>query len=213
MPWWPVVIGLLLLLGSGVLALSVRVRLVFEEGRRLIGLSLGRRTGIEVDAGARAGVVRLAGIPLKKFRFGAGAAAPKEPAPAAPRRKRSPRTAGGARRDLAEIGRLGPRILRALGSYLAALSRAATVEECRAHIEAGFASPDHTGLAFGCYQAALGAGPVWLAQIRYVPVWDGPAFRASGRFTAALPLYRLAGRTVLLAWRLPIRKIIRLARA
>lgn len=214
MPWWLAVIGIILLILIGVLALSVRLRLIYEKSHRLVGLTLGRRTGLEVNFLTHYAILRLAGIPLRHIDLKAEEeeAPPEEevrpePEPEKPDRGRR---AAARKRKIATARELAPQILRALWNYLKGLYRATSIEEFGAHIEAGLSSPDRTGQIYGCYQAILGAGPAALARVQFVPVWVGPAFQASGRLVLAIPLYRLVWRTIVLIWQLPIKRIIKL---
>ncbi|MCP4684479.1 MAG: hypothetical protein GY867_03425 [bacterium] len=91
------------------------------------------------------------------------------------------------------------------------LLRASIIEQAEGEIEGGFDSPDLTGQAYGFYSAAMGAAPALAGRFRYVPDWTGASFSGAARLTVALPMYRLAARTTVLIWRLPIRKIVKLA--
>jgi hypothetical protein len=96
-------------------------------------------------------------------------------------------------------------------SYLKIIVKSLAVEELQGEIEGGFDSPDLTGRAFGYYRAVLGAVPALAGHFRYYPVWTGAVFSGSLRLAVVLPLYKMLYRTLLLVFRLPLRKIIKVA--
>jgi hypothetical protein len=104
-----------------------------------------------------------------------------------------------------------PKCAKALHGYSFGILRSIIVEELQAEIEAGFDSPDLTGLTFGYYQAALAAAPGVVGRVEYRPDWTGASFSGQARGSVALPLYRLLGRSIVLVYQLPLREILKLA--
>ena len=100
---------------------------------------------------------------------------------------------------------------RPLWSFSAGILRNIAIEEAQGEIRAGFDSPDLTGIAFGYYSAAAAAVPAMAGRLRFTPDWQGPSFAGKARLTVALPLYRLAARTIVLLFRLPLREMIKVA--
>ena len=192
------------------LVLRLRLRLEISSDRKLLFAGLGQ-TGPEFDFRSRTGVVRLFGLRTKQFRLGgrkpekkereADKARRAEKKPPKAKRKRSPK----------EIVKILPQCLRALGKYLLGLLKAAIVEQAEGEIEAGFDAPHLTGELFGFYQAALAAAPGVVGRVRYIPDWTGQSFSGSVRCSVAWPVYKLIWQTTLLVFRLPVRKIIKLA--
>jgi len=198
------------------LTARLRIRLNLASDRKLLFVGLGR-SGPEFHLGERKGELRLFGFRL--FSFAAGKEKKKEKRigekiseaiakektskPAKPKKKR--------RRPLKEMLRAVPQCSKALWLYFMDLLKAFIIEEAEGEIEGGFDAPDLTGQAFGFYQAALGAVPALAGRFRYTPDWTGASFSGAVRLTVALPMYRLVGRTLMLLWRLPVIKIVKLA--
>ncbi|MBU0984666.1 MAG: hypothetical protein KKA42_12390 [candidate division Zixibacteria bacterium] len=227
-----IIFALLCVLVFAVLMLRIRMRLEISGDRRLLFVGLGR-SGPELDFVRKTGVLRVFGWKTREFALGdkdekepakaavlekttaqkaevlsqaeaAKAAKPAEPAKTKKiRRKR--------RRSPAEIIRLVPACSKALWKYFIGLLGGMIVEQAEGDIEAGFDSPDLTGQAFGYYQAAMGAVPAVMSRIHFTPDWTGPSFSGAVRLAVALPVYRLVGQTVALIWRLPVRKIVKVA--
>ncbi len=199
-----------------VLILHLRLRGVWSTEHRLLALSLGRRSGLELDFLHDRMTVRVAGFAVHER----GLNEPEEAEP--PRssdKKKQPATAKARKhrnrpslKRIYAIARdLLPPVRKAVWNYVRGLLRAVIVEEMEARIEAGFESPDQTGMAFGYYQAVLGMVPAAAGRLVYVPDWLGASFDASGRLTVSLPLYRFVWRTLVLLWQLPSRKILKMA--
>lgn len=110
-----------------------------------------------------------------------------------------------------EALQLAPAVVSALWSSSLELLRSLIVEQLQAEVEGGFEEPDLTGMAFGYYQAALAAAPGLVSHVGYTPVWTEAGFVGQARGSIALPLYRLILVSVRMAWRLPLRQLIKLA--
>lgn len=198
------------------LATRLRLRLNLSSDRKLLFVGLGR-SGPEFHLGAKKGELKLFGFrilsfdtggrekPKKKLRKQISEAVKKEKEAKAEK----PKTR--RKRSLRNILTVVPQCSRALWLYFIELLKASIIEQAEGEIEAGFDSPDLTGQAFGFYQAALGAVPALAGRFRYIPDWTGASFSGAVRLTVALPMYRLVGRTLVLIWRLPVRKIVKLA--
>ncbi len=205
-------IGLLILL----LILHLRLRAEWSRQHRLVAVSIGRRTGVEIDFVDRATFIRFAGFTLSRRPFDRDT---KEELPAKKARKKAKAAAKSARpkkrrslRSIYErVRSLGPSILKAAWNFAKGILRAGVVEELEARIEAGFDQPDQTGMAYGYYQAMLGMVPAAAGRLVFVPDWSGASFAASGRLTVSLPLYRLVWRVIVLLWQLPSRKLLKMA--
>ena len=104
-----------------------------------------------------------------------------------------------------------PQSFGALWRYFVGLLSAAIIEQAEGEIEAGFDAPHITGQVYGCYQAALAIAPTLVGRVKYTPVWSGRSFSGALRVSIAWPVYRLIWQTVLLIWRLPVRKFVKLA--
>ena len=59
--------------------------------------------------------------------------------------------------------------------------------------------------------AALGAVPAIAGRFRYIPRWDQQYFGGSVRLSLAIPVYRIALRTIVFIYKLPLRDLIKLA--
>lgn len=202
----------LVLLAASLLLLRLRLRLEVSSDRKLVFLGLGR-SGPELDFRRRQGVLRVFGLRL--LRFGLGG---REGQPAEKTKREKPKTKTPAkpsrpkrRRPARNVLAILPQCLKALGRYALGLLRAAVLEQAEGEIEAGFESPHITGQVFGYYQAALAAAPGLMGRVVFVPVWTGQSFSGALRVTVAWPAYRLVWQTGRLVFRLPVRKIIKLA--
>ncbi len=200
------VLIILLALVIAVSVLCLRVGFELADNRRLLRVCVGR-TGPEINFSTRQGMLRLFGWQIKKFSL-------KGKKPEAERvevkKKRPPKKAK-RERSLRDVLRILPQCIKPLAGYLISLLRAAAVEELEGEIEAGFAEPDLTGMTYGYYQAVLAAVPSVIGRVRYIPDWNGASFSGSARLTVALPLYKLAWRTIVLVMKLPLRKLMKLA--
>jgi len=199
-----------------VLVLHLRLRGVWSAEHRLLALSLGRRSGLELDFLRDRLTVRVAGFAVHERGLNGPEEAEsprpsdnkRQPGPAKPRKHRK-------RPSLKRIYTIArdllPPVRAAVWNFIRGLLRAVVVEEMEARIEAGFESPDRTGMAYGYYQAVLGIVPAAAGKLVYVPDWLGASFDASGRLTVSIPLYRFVWRTLVLLWQLPSRKILKMA--
>jgi hypothetical protein len=196
---------ILVTLAVGVMMLHLRLRLEYSDARRLLFVGLGR-SGPEIDFVDRIVRIRLCGITLTSIAI---TGRQKPPTPAKKER------VAGPRRSKMNIGgwiAVLPQTAGALRRYFVSLLRATVIEQAEGEIRGGFETPDLTGQVFGYYQAALAAVPSEAGRIRYTPDWTGESWSVALRFSASMPLYRLAWSTLVLLWHLPITKIVRLVR-
>ncbi|MDH4157060.1 MAG: hypothetical protein OEW00_07280 [candidate division Zixibacteria bacterium] len=191
-----------------VLLLNLRIRIDLDRDRRLVFLGLGR-SGPEIDFATRTGAVRLFGVRVKSFEL--GRAKKKAAVPAVPTEEKKAVKKPKRERPLKDVLAVAPRCVCAAVGYLIDLWKSIVVEELEGRVEAGFDSPDLTGQVYGYYQAALAAVPGVAGRFAWVPDWTGPSLSGSMRLTVALPLHRLALRTLVLMCKLPLRELIKLA--
>jgi hypothetical protein len=191
-----------------VLFLNLRIRIVLDRDHRLVFLGLGH-SGPEVDFATRTGTVRLFGTRTKSFKLKRAKKKPAEPKLPTEEKKAAKKPK--RERPLRDILSVAPRCARAAIGYLIDLWKSMAVEELDGRIEGGFDSPDLTGRVYGYYQAALAAAPGVTGRLAWVPDWTGPSFSGSLHLTVALPLHRLAFRTIVLICKLPLRELIKLA--
>jgi len=183
----------------GLLMLRLRVRYINQPDRHRLFAGLGR-SGIEIDYRARTSRLKLFGVRFKSSPLDK----PREKAEPKPRTEKK---TSRRRRSFKDIAAVLLKSRSALWRYTVGLLGSLIIEELEAKIEAGFEEPDLTGVTYGYYQAALGAVPAVVGRLHFVPDWTGASFAAQGRVAVALPMYRLAGKTIGLLWRLPLREI------
>ncbi|MEA1981715.1 MAG: hypothetical protein U9N54_12195 [candidate division Zixibacteria bacterium] len=183
----------------------LRVRLKFEFGtdNNLLFIGLGK-TGPEFDFKTKTGIIKFAGLKLKKFSF----SKPKTEKKTKPKKIKKIKK---RIRPFKNILKILPNILNSVWKFFIGLLKSVIVEEFSGQIKAGFDSPDNTGLLFGYYQAALNAVPSVIGRVTYTPVWDEASFNGAVRGSFALPMYRIIFQTIKLAVSLPLRDIIKLA--
>jgi hypothetical protein len=192
-----------------VLLLRLRLRLRLDKDHRLLFMGLGR-SGPELDFARGQGVLKLFGFRVKTFpieKFEGTKVAKNISSKAQRARRHTLRRSS----TLEEGKTLIRDILKASWRYTVDMFKASIIEQFDGRIEAGFESPDTTGLAFGYYQAFIGAVPAVAGRFIYVPVWTGRSFTGAFRFSIALPLYRLIYHTIRYWFRLPIRKMMKLS--
>lgn len=198
------IIGLLLV---AITLLRIRVRFELSRDERLLFVGLGR-SGHEQDFVARVGWIKLFGMRVKTLR----PEEKKEPTVKSAKKKKKPEKKKTERQRSIKDGlAMVPGVFRALNNYLWSLIRSVRVEELDGEIEAGFDSPDTTGQAYGYYQAALATVPSVAGRLRFTPDWSGPSFNGSARVALAIPLYKIILRTIVLIFKLPLRKLVKLA--
>jgi len=204
-----IALTIVVVLTVALLLVRLRLQVEISPERRIVFVGLGR-TGPEIDFVRREIQIRLSGLRIKRFPF---------------RRQVVRVKTAGTEESQARIGepsskrsrsaRAGldilPQCLGALWSYFVGLLQAAIIEQAEGEIEAGFDAPHVTGQVYGCYQAALAIAPALVGRFQYTPVWTGSSFSGALRVTIAWPIYRLFWQTMLLIWRLPIRKFVKLA--
>jgi len=204
---WYFVLILFLAAVTAVMILRVRVRVeVSGTQRRVLFVGLGR-SGADMDLVGKLGRLQLFGVSVKSFEL--GRKKPKPPKEKA-EKKAEPKKAR-RKRSLLDSLKIMPETVGALWSYVVSLIKATVVEELNGKIEAGFDEPDLTGMTFGYYQAALAAVPSVVGKVQFEPDWTGASFTGSMRVAAAIPLYKLTWRTVVLLFQLPLRKLLRVA--
>jgi hypothetical protein len=191
--------------------LRLRVRFELSDGHRVLFVGLGR-CGPELDFARKQGIIKLAGIRIKRFDL--ARERKEEPVRVKvkkPRPARRPRVKKAVRRSPGDIVRVLRRCVRPAWAYLISLLKAAIVEKLEGRIEGGFDEPHVTGAVFGYYRAALAAVPGVVGRVQYVPVWIGPSFSGQARVAVAIPLYKFLARTAVLIVRLPLRDLVKLA--
>lgn len=190
------------------LLVRLRLRIDFSESKRLLFIGLGQ-TGPEFDFFNHTRTFRLFGIALSpKPLHRATSPTPAQSADSTPQPRRARRSA-----PISAWLPLIPDIFGSVLSFVAGLLRSVIIEECAGAIRASAPSPDQTGQLFGCYCALAGAVPAIGAHLSFEPDWlDGPSFSGTVRFSAALPLYALLYRVLILLWSLPLWQLYRLSR-
>ncbi len=202
---------LILVAGTVVLLLRMRVRCTIDGDDRRLFVGLGRSGG-EFDFVKGRGVFKLFGLRVKDFDLARKAPAEvrEKPEPEEkPEAEKKPRTERvRSRKRVLEVAK---KSLRPSWDYLVGLLRSLILEEMHGTIRGGFDSPDLTGQAYGYYQAAIGAVPALAGRVSYVPDFTGQSFSGDFRMSVALPVYRLVYRTTRYLFALPLRKLIKLA--
>jgi len=209
--WFSIVLFALIV---ALLLLKIRVRLVWGDVDRTVFLGVGQ-SGAELDFITKLGEVTLFGARIKRFGIKRSPketqAKPQEGAAEEPSERETLKKESKKRsRPIRDWLSIVPSSTKALWKYGIGMFRAVKVEEARGQITAGFESPDLTGQLFGYYQAVAAVAPK-VRYIEYTPVWHQRYFSGSVRFAVGLPVYRLVGETLLLFWRLPITRIVKLA--
>jgi hypothetical protein len=200
---------IVVVIGS-VLLLNLRVRVELDDNRRLVFFGLGR-SGLEFDLAGKISYLKIIGYRLKSFRKKEKKEAVKKEMAVPEVTEKKPPKKVPRQRSTCEMLKLLPQCSNALWCYFIDIVKSLAVEELQGEIEGGFDSPDLTGRAFGYYRAVLGAVPALAGHFRYYPVWTGAVFSGSLRLAVVLPLYKMLYRTLLLVFRLPLRKIIKVA--
>jgi hypothetical protein len=204
-----ITLAVLLILAVLLLTVRLRLKLSLAPDRKLLFVGLGR-SGPEFHLGQKRGELKLFGRRITTFETGKKEKPEEEPDQEVEKEKTA-RKKTRRKRSIRDILAIVPQSSKALWRYFIDLVKATIIEQAEGEIAGGFDSPDLTGQAFGFYQAAIGAVPALAGRFRFVPDWTGASFSGAARLTVALPIYRLVGRTLLLIWRLPVRKIVKLA--
>lgn len=201
-----VVLILIVTLGA-VMLLRLRVRLEISDGDRRMFVGLGR-TGTEFDFTRKTGLIKLCNRQIGSFRLDRD----KKKEPIAKAEKKTAKKARPKKqRSWADILSVLIGSVEPLWSFSLGILRNIAIEEAHGEIQAGFDSPDLTGIAFGYYSAAAAAVPAMAGRVRFTPDWQGPSFSGKARLTVALPLYRLVARLIVLLFRLPLRELFKVA--
>ncbi len=205
---WIILVGLFLVIAVTLpLLLRLRLRAQWGTKRRLVFVGLGR-SGPEVDLAKKMGAFKMFGITLKRFSLKSEPEKEDETKKKPKAKKaRKPRR----QRSWSQVRELVPVVARESGSFLKRILSAVVIEELQGEVRAGFDSPSDTGTAYGYYQAAVAAAPSVVGRVRFEPVWEGASFAGSAKVAVALPLYKLVWRIIVLALRLPLREIYKLA--
>ena len=196
---------------AALLLVRLRLRVEISPESRILFVGLGR-TGPEIDFVRREIQIRLSGLRTMRFSFrrhltGVKTVGAEEPPAETKKLSAKPKRTRSAR----AVVDILPQCLGALWRYFVGLLQAAIIEQAEGEIEAGFDAPHVTGQVYGCYQAALAIAPALVGRFQYTPVWTGRSFSGTLRLAVAWPVYRLIWQTMLLIWRLPIRKFVKLA--
>ena len=214
--WWEYilldmiyVLFALICLVAAILLIRVRFRLELSPERKFLFVGLGR-SGPEFDFARHEGVIRLFGMRLKRFRLERSKTAPRQTETSAVEAEIKAASSR-RRRSLGSIIAIVPESLSACWRLAVGVLKSTIVEQAEAEIEFGFDTPDVTGQAFGYYHAVAAMAPSLFGRVSLVPNWTGRSFSGSARVSIAWPVYRLIWLMTLFMWRLPIRKIIRLA--
>jgi len=199
------VLVIIVLLLVALTLLRLRVRLTLSGPERSLFVGLGH-SGREQDLVKRTGRLKLFGVNVVTLR-------PPEKKKVKPKKKKEakPKKKPARKRPLGDFVRLIPDLFRAASGYFFSLIKSVEIEELEGEIEAGFDTPDITGQVYGYYQAALATVPSIGKRFRFTPDFSGPSFDGAARVALAIPLYRIILRTAALLFRLPLRKIIKLA--
>jgi hypothetical protein len=203
------VIAILVLLSGAVMLLRVRLRFHVANDQRLLFVGLGR-SGSEVDFRTGTGVIKLFGLRIRAFSVSRKRRPPVPAEAAAEKEKRKGKKVRRVR-SMTDIVAVLRQSAKPSWQYLADLVRSSSVEELEGNVVGGFESPDLTGQAYGWYQALTGAVPVLAGRFTYEPDWNGASFAGALRVSVGLPLYLLLFHSMLYTFRLPLRKIIKLA--
>lgn len=215
--WYILVIILVLFVGF--LLLRLRFRLELSDTRRLLFFGIGR-SGAEIDFIDDVTRIKLMGLTVTTLNAPSNESKPndsesairavklgKEKLPDSKRPKGK-----STRANALEWLKIGLNVFHALRQYVVELYRSIRVEIACAEIRAGFESPDMTGQTFGYYHALIGAIPSLAPRLQFYPDWMGQSFSGSARLSIAIPMYALFGRTLVFLYRLPLLKIMRMAR-
>ncbi len=186
--------------------LRIRVKLGLYPNVKTVFVGLGN-TGIRIDISGKTRSFLLAGrtISTRPIR------SKSEKKEAEVKIKKMKKKKPGRVRPLKQIIAVIPDTLRAVGLYSVSIMKSATIEEFDGEINAGFGPPDIIGMAFGFYQATLAGIPGIAGRFKYTPDWTGASFKGQLRVSVAIPLYRVLFRTMVVAWQLPLRDLIKLA--
>jgi hypothetical protein len=160
------------------------------------------RTGVLTDFTEKTRTIIFAGKTLKSSPIVEQPAKPKREKPL----KKSKRI-----RPIGDVIAIIPDSFRAFGKYVYSNIKSIIVEEFEAEVKAGFEDPYLTGMAFGYYQAAVGAVPFFGKFFKFVPDWNGGAVSGGLKTTVSIPLYKVIYRTTVLVFSLPLRKVVKLA--
>lgn len=206
---WTYLTSILVLLLIGLLFLRLRVSCQINSEQKQLYAGLGR-SGVLLDWTGQTGAVQLFGAKIKSFALKKEKVEPREATDKESLVDKKPKTTR-RRPDLKESISLALGSLQPLWHWFISLLRATKIEQLEGRFRGGFDSPDLTGQAYGYYQAMLGSVPAMADRVTYEPTWTEAGFEADLKGSVTLPLYSLVGRTIQLAWALPLRKLIKLA--
>ncbi len=202
-----IILVILAAIATAILILRCRVKLHLSDKQMSLFVGLGR-TGPEFDLREETSILKLFGHRIKRFEFERHEEeAPDEGKRKTKRRRRRARLA----MSVNELMATGGRVLRALWRSQRSLLRRIDIEELNGELVGGFDSPDRTGIAFGCYQAAISAVPrQYSERFSFVPYWQGAYFKGNLNASIAIPLYKVVYELLALLLRLPLRKLVTL---
>lgn len=205
-----IILAVLIALLLGLLMLHLRLRCYLNRDEKSLFAGLGR-SGIMIDLVNKTGQVRLFGFGFRPFPLEKGKAPHKERAKPKIKESVSEIEQPKKERPIRDILSVLKLSVMPVWRYIVSLFRAARFEELSGNIKGGFESPDLTGQTYGYYHALVGAVPAFSGRLNYTPDWEGSSFQADLKASLVMPLYSVVGRTIQLAYRLPLRKIINLA--
>lgn len=196
------VVALIVLLSLVLITLlHIRVRLSIESNLKTLFVGLGR-TGVLTNFTDQTRSIIVSGKSLKTSPIEEELLKPKKEKPA----KKSKRT-----RPFSDIVAIIPDTFRAFGKYIYSVVKSIIIEEFGAEVKVGLPDPYLTGIAFGYYQAAVGAVPFLGRHFKFTPDWNEVSITGGLKTTVSIPLYKIIYRTTVLVFGLPLRKLVKLA--
>ncbi len=186
--------------------MKLRLKFSFGQGDRLLFIGIGK-SGPELNFVDKVGVIKIAGVKLKSFSLQKSEKKEKSEKI----KKEKPKKEKKRTRSIKQAVSLLPNLLNSLGHFFLGLLKSIIVEEFQGKIEAGFDSPDNTGIVYGYYQAALASAPNVMSRVQYTPIWNDSGFSVNIRGSIALPLYKIIYQFSKFAISLPLRELIKLA--
>lgn len=206
---WYFLLALVLVLVTVMLFIRFRVRLVLNEGESLFFAGYGR-TGYEYNFTTDIETLKLCGFTITQLKK--TKQQPKRERSAISTYRTGYRTLKNRGQEIRQLAAIVPKSGKAVLRFGWTILKRLTLEECRAHITAGFDSPDQTGRVLGWYYSIVGAVPSLRERLFFTPVWDRATLDASGRLTISIPLYKIIGPLARLIHDIPWKQIIRLTK-
>ncbi len=186
--------------------LRIRVKLGLYPNVKTLFVGLGN-SGIRIDISGKKSSIILAGRTIRTRSIKAKTIKQRPEAKIkTSKRKRFLRSL-----PFKQVVAVIPNTIKAFWDYFFSILKSAAIEEFDGEINAGFGPPDITGMAFGFYQATLAGIPGIDKRFKYIPDWNGLSFQGQLRLSVSIPLYRVLFRTMVVAWQLPLRDLLKLA--